>query len=93
MDAEIDFPTAALGGEIKIPTLDGNEAKLKIPSGTQSHTIFKMKGKGIPNLRGFGVGNQNVRLIIKTPTKLTKKQKELLEEFQGKKKKKKGIFN
>jgi molecular chaperone DnaJ len=87
MDAEIDVVTAALGGSIEVPTLEGKEAKLKIPAGTQSHTVFQMKGKGIPNLRGFGVGSQNVRIIVKTPTRLSKKQKELLQEFSGKKKK------
>lgn len=92
IETEIDFTLAALGGEIEVPTLEGKDAKLKIPSGTQPETVFRMKSKGIPNLRGFGVGAQNVIIHVKIPTKLSKKQKELLEEFDGKKKKKKGFL-
>src|SRR3989338_4779643 len=76
----ISFATAALGGEIEVPTLDG-KAKLKIPSGTQSNTVFRMKGKGIPYLHGYGTGNENVEVIVEVPKKITKKQKELLKEF------------
>ncbi len=86
------FTIAALGGEIEIPTLEG-KAKLKIPQGTQNNTIFRMKGKGIPYLHGSGQGNENVEVIIEVPEKLTKKQKELLQEFEKESKGKKGIFN
>lgn len=87
----IPFTIAALGGEIEVPTL-GGKAALKIPAGTQSNTIFRMKGKGIPYLHGSGAGNENVEVIIQVPEKLTKKQKELLQEFEKESKDKKGFF-
>jgi len=77
----ISFPQASLGDEIDVPTLKGNKAKLKIPAGTQSHTIFRLKGKGLPNIHGYGKGDQFVKIIIETPKRLTKQQKDLLEEF------------
>lgn len=76
----IGFVQAALGTEIDVPTLDG-KAKLKIPAGTQSHMVFKLKGKGVPNLNGFGRGDELVRVKTRTPTKLTSKQRELLLQF------------
>ncbi|MBI2523216.1 molecular chaperone DnaJ [Candidatus Woesearchaeota archaeon] len=88
----IPFTIVALGGEIEVPTLDG-KAKLKIPAGTQNNTIFRMKGKGIPYLHGSGVGNENVEVVIEVPEKLTKRQKELLQEFEKENKGKKGFFN
>lgn len=80
VDVPISFTQACLGDQIEVPTLEG-KAKLKIPAGTQTDTVFRMKGKGIPNIRGYGTGNQNVKVIVKVPEKLTKKQKELLKEF------------
>ncbi len=88
----IPFTIAALGGEIEVLTLDG-KAKLKIPSGTQNNTIFRMKGKGIPYLHGSGAGNENVEVIIEVPEKLSKKQKELLKEFEKESKNQKGFFS
>ena len=88
----IPFAVAALGGEIEVPTLD-EKAKLKIPTGTQNNTVFRMKGKGIPYLHGHGTGNENVEVIIEVPEKLTKKQKEILKEFEKESKKKKGFFS
>lgn len=79
-EAKISFPQAALGTKLDVPTLDG-EAKLKIPAGTQSGTIFRLKGKGIPHLNGWGKGNQFVNVVVETPKKLTKKQKKLLKEL------------
>ncbi|RLA93725.1 MAG: molecular chaperone DnaJ, partial [Deltaproteobacteria bacterium] len=76
----ISFPQAALGAEIEVPTLEGT-TKLTIPRGTQSGDIFKLKGLGIPHLNELGRGDQYVQVIIKTPTKLTKRQEELLREF------------
>ena len=76
----ISYAQAALGDDISVPTLSG-KAKLTIPSGTQGGTLFKMKNKGIPNLQGFGHGDQYVRVEVDIPTKLSKKQKELLQEF------------
>lgn len=88
--AAVPFTIAALGGEVEVPTLDG-KVKLKIPSGTQSSTVFRMKGKGMPYLHGHGQGNENVEVIIEVPKKLTGKQKELLKEFE-KESGKKGIL-
>jgi molecular chaperone DnaJ len=76
----ISYAQASLGDEISVPTLSG-KAKLTIPAGTQGGTLFKMKNKGIPNLQGFGHGDQYVRVEVDIPTKLNKKQKELLQEF------------
>ncbi len=93
MEAPIPFTTAALGGEMDIPTLDG-KAKLKIPAGTQSGTVMRMKGKGIPNIRGYGTGSQNITIRIDVPESLSKKQKEILKDFEkaSGKNKKKGFF-
>ena len=78
----ISFAQAALGDEISVPTLKNN-VSLKIPSGTQTHTVFRLKGKGIKNLRGYGKGDELVKVITKTPEKLNESQKQLLREFEG----------
>jgi len=78
----ISFTQAAVGTEIQVPTLEG-EQMLKIPEGTQSGTILKLRGKGIPVLNGHGKGNLFVEVRVQTPTKLTKRQRELLQELQG----------
>lgn len=78
----ISFVEAALGAEIEVPTLDGS-VPLRVPEGTQSGTSFRLKGKGIPRLRGYGRGDQHVVVKVVTPTKLTERQKELLREFDG----------
>ena len=78
----ISFTQAAVGTEIQVPTLEG-EQMLKIPEGTQSGTILKLRGKGIPVLNGHGKGNLFVEVRVQTPTKLTKRQRELLHELQG----------
>lgn len=75
----ISFVTAALGDEIDVPTIRGR-ARLKIPAGTQSETLFKMKGKGLPSLHG-SKGDQYVKVSVEVPKKLTAKQKKLLKEF------------
>lgn len=79
-EVPISFPQAALGTEIEVPTIDGT-AKLKIPAGTQSGKLFTIKGKGAPRVGGQHRGNQNVRIYVEIPAKLTARQKELLEEF------------
>lgn len=76
----ITFVQAALGDELVVPTLDG-KIKYKIPEGTQSGTIFRMKGKGIPSLRGYGRGDHYVKVVVEIPKKLNDKQKELLKRF------------
>ncbi len=81
LDVNISFVQATLGDEIEVPTLKG-KAKLKIPSGTQPHTVFRMRSKGIPNLNGYGRGDENVRVLVDIPTKVSRNQKELLKEFE-----------
>ncbi len=76
----ITFVQAALGDEIEVPTLTG-KVKLKIPAGTQTGTQFRLRGKGVENVQGFGVGDQHIQVKIVTPTKLSEQQKELLREF------------
>lgn len=79
-EVPITFAQAALGDEIEVPTVDGR-VKLKIPAGTQSETFFRLRGKGVPFLRGNGRGDQHVKARVVTPKKLTDRQKELLREF------------
>jgi len=79
-EVPISFATAALGGEIEVPTLTA-KMTLKVPPGTQTGKLFRFKGKGIASVQGRGIGDQLVRVVVETPTSLTKKQKELLEEF------------
>jgi molecular chaperone DnaJ len=76
----VSFATAALGGEINVPTLDG-KAVVKIPAGTQNGTVFKLRGKGMPHLRGSGHGQLLVRAAVEVPTKLTSEQRKKLEDF------------
>jgi molecular chaperone DnaJ len=78
----ITFSQAALGDEIEIQTLEGTRLLLDVPAGTESGKILKISGKGIPHFSGSGRGNLFVELRIKTPKKLTKKQKELLEKLK-----------
>ena len=78
--AEISFKQAALGDKIKVATLDG-EVTLKIPEGTQSGKIFMLKDRGVPHLQGRGRGDHLVEVIVKTPVKLTRHQRQLLEEL------------
>jgi len=81
----ISFTQAALGDKIEVPTLDGN-VKLKIPAGTESGRIFRLRGKGIPILHGRGRGDELVQVKVITPTRLSKKEKELLEELENERK-------
>ncbi len=77
----ISFTTAALGGEMEVPTLSG-KVRMKIPSGSQSGKILRLRGKGIPVLHGYGAGDQLVKVSVWTPNKLSKEQKELLEDLE-----------
>jgi molecular chaperone DnaJ len=86
----LPFTIAAMGGEIEVPTLKG-KAELSIPSGTQSNTVFRLKGKGMPNLEHEDMGDLYAEAIISVPDKLSKRQKELLHEFE-KESSKKGFF-
>jgi len=80
-ESEINFEQAVFGDKIDIETVEG-VVKLKIPAGTQSGTIFKIRNKGIANLRGTGKGDHFVKVKIKTPTNLSRKQKNLLKEIR-----------
>lgn len=80
IEVPVSFPQAALGTEIEVPTLEG-KVKLKVPAGTQSGKVIRLKGKGFPDLHGYGRGDQLVRVAIETPRRLTARQRELLEEF------------
>lgn len=77
---KIAFPQAVLGTEIEVPTIDGT-AKLKIPTGTQNGSIFRMKGKGMPRLDGYGRGDELVTVTVDIPTRLTSRQKQLIHEL------------
>jgi len=77
----ISFVQAALGGTVEVPTLKGKE-NLRIPRGTQNGKTFRLKGKGIPHIRGFGQGDQIVEVYVQIPTNLSRKQEELLTEFE-----------
>ena len=79
-EVPITFPQAALGDEISVPTLEG-KVKMKVPAGTQSGKIFRLRGKGIHDVHGYGKGDELIRIIIETPTKLSAKEKQLLKEF------------
>jgi molecular chaperone DnaJ len=79
-EVPISFAQAALGDEIEVPTLEGT-AKIRVPEGTQHGTEFRLRGKGIPDLNGYGRGDQFVRVKVVTPTRLSERQKQLLREF------------
>ncbi|MFZ5452649.1 MAG: DnaJ C-terminal domain-containing protein [Thermodesulfobacteriota bacterium] len=81
VDRHIRFTEATLGTKVTAPTLDGKTMSLKVPPGTQSHTKMRLKNYGIPHTNGKTRGDQYVRIIVDTPTNLTKKQKTLLEEL------------
>lgn len=77
----IPMTKAALGGELTLPTIDGSEAVLEIPQGTQTGRVFRLKGKGMSVYRSAERGDMQVEAYVEVPVKLSKKQKELLEEF------------
>lgn len=77
----ISMVSAALGGEFSVPTLGGSEALVKVPEGTQTGKQFRLKGKGMPVLRSRDMGDLYIQVVVETPQKLSKRQRELLEEF------------
>ena len=79
-EVPISFTQAALGAQIDVPTLEGRH-KLKVPAGTQSGKVIRIRGKGIPHLHGGGRGDQHVRLVVETPSHLSSEQRTLLERF------------
>ncbi|QPC43402.1 molecular chaperone DnaJ [Kaustia mangrovi] len=78
----VSFTTAALGGEIEVPTLDGKRARVKVPEGTQSGKQFRLRGKGMPVLRSNHRGDLYIQVMAETPVHLSRRQKELLREFE-----------
>jgi molecular chaperone DnaJ len=83
MDIPVSFVDAALGGELEVPSVDGGKAKMNLPEGTQSGQVFRMRGKGMPELNGTRRGDMFVKVTVEVPHKLSKRQKELLNEFKG----------
>ncbi|WP_370631531.1 molecular chaperone DnaJ [Methylovirgula sp. HY1] len=79
----ISMVQAALGGDVAVRTVDGGEAKVKIPEGTQSGKQFKVKSKGMPMLRSRDIGDLYIQVTVETPQNLTKRQRELLQEFES----------
>src|SRR6185437_4456337 len=77
------FITASLGGSIEVPTLDGGRAKVTVPEGTQPGRQFRLRAKGMPVLRSAQKGDLYVEVAVETPVKLSKRQKELLREFEA----------
>ncbi|MCA0941321.1 molecular chaperone DnaJ [Yangia mangrovi] len=78
----VSMTTAALGGDIEVPTIDGGRSRVKIPSGSQSGRQMRLRGKGMPALRGGAAGDMFIELAVETPVNLTSRQKELLREFE-----------
>ncbi len=81
-EVPIPMTTAALGGELKVPTLNGSVV-LKVPAGTQSGKLFRLRGKGVQSVRSRSTGDLLCRVAVETPVKLTREQRNLLEEFQA----------
>lgn len=78
----VSMTSAALGGDIEVPTIDGGRSRVKIPGGSQSGRQMRLRGKGMPGLRGGGAGDMFIEMAVETPVNLTSKQKELLREFE-----------
>lgn len=78
----VSMTTAAMGGDIEVPTIDGGRSRVKIPEGSQSGRQMRLRGKGMPALRGGGAGDMMIELAVETPVNLTARQKELLREFE-----------
>jgi molecular chaperone DnaJ len=78
----VSMATAALGGDIEVPTIDGGRSRVKVPAGSQAGRQMRLRGKGMPALRGAGTGDMFIELAVETPVNLSSKQKELLREFE-----------
>ena len=77
------MPTAAMGGEIEVPTIDGGKARVKVPTGAQSGKQLRLRMKGMPALRSSNSGDMVIELAVETPVNLTARQRELLREFEA----------
>jgi molecular chaperone DnaJ len=78
----ISMPTAALGGSLEVPAIDGSRAKLTVPAGSQSGRQFRLRGKGMSVLRSPARGDMYIEVVVETPVNLSKRQQELLREFE-----------
>ncbi|MGL6210181.1 MAG: molecular chaperone DnaJ [Paracoccaceae bacterium] len=78
----VSIATAALGGEVEVPTIDGGRSRVKVPAGAQTGKQMRLRAKGMPALRGGGVGDMLIELAVETPVNLTARQKEILREFE-----------
>ena len=78
----VSMASAAMGGDIEVPTIDGGRSRVKVPAGSQSGRQMRLRGKGMPSLRGGGQGDMLIELAVETPVNLTSRQKELLREFE-----------
>ncbi|MCU0800549.1 MAG: molecular chaperone DnaJ [Rhodobacteraceae bacterium] len=78
----VSMGTAALGGEVEVPTIDGGSSRVKVPAGAQTGKQMRLRAKGMPALRGGGVGDMLIELAVETPVNLTPRQRELLREFE-----------
>jgi molecular chaperone DnaJ len=78
----VTMATAALGGEVEVPTIDGGKSRVKVPGGSQTGKQMRLRSKGMPALRGGGVGDMLIELAVETPVNLTSRQKEMLREFE-----------
>jgi molecular chaperone DnaJ len=78
----VSMTKAALGGEIEVPTIDGGRSRVKVPEGSQSGRQMRLRGKGMPALRGPGMGDMYIELAVETPVKLNAEQKDLLRKFE-----------
>jgi molecular chaperone DnaJ len=81
-EVPVPFSTAALGGELELPTLDG-QVKLKVPAETQTGKMFRLRGKGVKSVRSSRPGDLMCRVVVETPVRLNKEQKALLREFEA----------
>ncbi|MEI2385666.1 molecular chaperone DnaJ [Breoghania sp. JC706] len=81
--APISMTTAALGGQFEVPTVDGGKTRVKVPEGTQTGKQFRLKGKGMPVMRSTQHGDMYIQVTVETPQNLTKRQRELLQEFEA----------
>ena len=78
----VSVTTAALGGEVEVPTIDGGRSRVKIPAGSQTGKQMRLRSKGMPALRGGGSGDMLIEISVETPVNLTSRQRELLREFE-----------
>ena len=79
-DVPVSFPQAALGSNLDVPTLEG-QVKMRLPPGTQSGRVFRLRGRGLPVFGGYGKGDELVKIVVEVPAELTERQRELLEEL------------